>query len=93
MAQAFSSDDRMIKYLFLLFATLPLVVFSSPAFVSPSKPLISAVSLAMNKEESKPEMACPHPFSQLPGDPSLLLVTNLDLVRNVIYGIHVQCIE
>ena len=68
----------MIKYLFLLAATLPLAVLASPAFVSPSKSLKS-VHLAMSEKESKPEVVCPHPFSQLPGDPSLLLVTNLDL--------------
>jgi hypothetical protein len=29
--------------------------------------------------KNKNEMICPHPFTQLPGDPSLLLVTNMDL--------------
>lgn len=33
----------------------------------------------MSSDSNSPEMVCPHPFSQLPGDPSLLLVTNLDL--------------
>lgn len=39
-------------------------------------------SLEMSESSSKNnnnEAVCPHPFSQLPGDPSLLLVTNIDL--------------
>ncbi|VEU33890.1 unnamed protein product [Pseudo-nitzschia multistriata] len=30
-------------------------------------------------EPAAASSACPHPFTQLPGDPSLVLVTNLDL--------------
>jgi hypothetical protein len=37
------------------------------------------VVVKMSDTNAPPEVVCPHPFSQLPGDPSLLLVTNLDL--------------
>ncbi|KAG7364826.1 Tautomerase/MIF superfamily protein [Nitzschia inconspicua] len=65
------------------FISLP---FLAAAFATASSSLntvnskTSSTDSLLKMSESKiPDVVCPHPFSQLPGDPSLLLVTNLDL--------------
>eukprot|EP00539_Tryblionella_compressa_P016087 CAMPEP_0178842368 /NCGR_PEP_ID=MMETSP0746-20121128/15463_1 /TAXON_ID=913974 /ORGANISM="Nitzschia punctata, Strain CCMP561" /LENGTH=175 /DNA_ID=CAMNT_0020505685 /DNA_START=21 /DNA_END=548 /DNA_ORIENTATION=+ len=56
-------------------------VHSSPAFVSPNNTVSKAKlnkKLSLEMSGAKQD-SCPHPFSELPGDPSLVMVTNLDL--------------
>jgi hypothetical protein len=78
-----------------MFLTQPVILFlgylqivyssSSPAFVVPSSASNKFSSCAKSTldmtDSNKKYMTapCPHPFSELPGDPSLILVTNLDL--------------
>jgi hypothetical protein len=87
-----SLPNSMLK-LSLLLLSLTSLPFLSSAFVSASlsphfQDRLKTVplhlgSLNMNQSnKNSNEMMCPHPFSQLPGDPSLLLVTNMDLGTN-----------
>jgi hypothetical protein len=66
----------------LLFCFLFLVSISTAAFI-PSSSLNKTARFAMSKEGTTENTPCggpqPHPFSILPGDPSMVLVTNVDL--------------
>jgi hypothetical protein len=55
-------------------------VLATPAFISSSKTLRTTSSIMMSANNNN-EGAAPaqHPFCNLPGDPSLYLVTNVDL--------------
>lgn len=65
------------------FATNCFTVAANPAFVSTQSTKAHQPSAkAMNDNQKVNEIPCaasPHPFSMLPGDPSLVLTTNVDL--------------
>jgi hypothetical protein len=65
----------------LVFGLLLFVSVATAAFI-PSSTLNKTPRFAMSKEGATENTPCgsqPHPFSVLPGDPSMVLVTNVDL--------------
>jgi hypothetical protein len=56
------------------------VFAANPAFIPAGKQSFQLESLsAMNENSETPCAGSPHPFTMLPGDPSLILHTNVDL--------------
>lgn len=84
-------SDRLIFLLLLAASLFPTAQSFHPVLKSAtttSQPLLlchhrlTALAMSQSHQDTKTDDAveqCPHPFSELPGDPSLLLVTNLDL--------------
>jgi phenylpyruvate tautomerase len=66
--------------------------FAPPAsIVLPCRTPTFIDMIGSNDDSHAPEtVSCPHPFTELPGDPSLLLVTNVDLGDKKL-GIMKEC--
>lgn len=71
---------KVLLTLLAFLLTQSLTVATNPAFVLlyPKKTSVVHKS-TMNDKNEMPCASSPHPFTMLPGDPSLILTTNVDL--------------
>jgi phenylpyruvate tautomerase len=75
-----------VQFLLVTFGVLIHFALSITALVSPVPILVfsrnpTSFNMAVHADDSDTSQmnSCPHPFTELPGDPSLLVVTNVDL--------------
>jgi hypothetical protein len=76
-----STPMKLLLACLAFFLTRSFTLATNPAFVSTANRVSKTSVAAMNDENNNdtPCTASPHPFTMLPGDPSLILTTNVNL--------------